>query len=94
MPVHNHGSEEGAGLACNESRLPDGSLLGACMSTELPVRRLRKGFAEKLEARHIKTVFKHIGNRMEKIWEQVDGVWVPTHECDYYDDKETGENVD
>jgi hypothetical protein len=29
--VHNHGAEEGRGLACNESRLPDGSLRGACM---------------------------------------------------------------
>lgn len=34
MPVHNHGSEEGAGLICNESRLPDGSCRGACMSSE------------------------------------------------------------
>jgi hypothetical protein len=31
VTVHNHGSEEGAGLACNESRLPDGSLIGACL---------------------------------------------------------------
>lgn len=33
MDVHNHGAEEGAGLACNELRLPDGSLLGACQAT-------------------------------------------------------------
>jgi hypothetical protein len=31
MAVHNHGAEEGAGLACNELRLPDGSLRGACL---------------------------------------------------------------
>jgi len=30
MVVHNHGPEEGAGLSCNERRLPGGSLLGAC----------------------------------------------------------------
>lgn len=36
MTVHNHGPEEGVGLACNESRLPDGSLRGACMSKKLP----------------------------------------------------------
>jgi len=32
MVVHNHGPEEGAGLSCNERRLPGGSLLGACMT--------------------------------------------------------------
>jgi len=31
MPVHNHESEEGAGLSCNESRLPDGSIVGTCL---------------------------------------------------------------
>lgn len=31
MEVHNHGTEEGAGLTCSESRLPDGSLIGACL---------------------------------------------------------------
>jgi hypothetical protein len=29
--IHNHGSEEGAGLSCNELRLPDGSRKGACL---------------------------------------------------------------
>lgn len=29
--VHNHGTEDGPGLACRETRLPDGSLRGACM---------------------------------------------------------------
>lgn len=29
--VHNHGPEEGAGLACNELRLPNDALMGACM---------------------------------------------------------------
>lgn len=32
MAVHNHGSEEGEGLACNEALQPDGSLQGACLS--------------------------------------------------------------
>jgi len=31
MTVHNHGPEEGAGLSCNEIRLPDGRLKGACL---------------------------------------------------------------
>lgn len=29
--MHNHGPEEGAGLACNELALPDGSRKGACI---------------------------------------------------------------
>lgn len=29
--IHNHGPEEGAGLSCNELRLPDGSIRGACL---------------------------------------------------------------
>lgn len=29
--VHNHGPEDGPGLACNELRQPDGSLRGACL---------------------------------------------------------------
>jgi len=29
--IHNHGPEEGAGLACNVTRLPDGSLRGDCL---------------------------------------------------------------
>lgn len=32
--VHNHGAEEGAGLACNELRQPDGSLKGQCLVKE------------------------------------------------------------
>lgn len=31
MAVHNHGPYEGEGLDCNETRLSDGSLRGACM---------------------------------------------------------------
>lgn len=34
MTVHNHGSEEGEGLACNESKSEDGTLRGACMKDE------------------------------------------------------------
>lgn len=34
MTVHNHGSEEGEGLACAELRLPDGSLKGACLMND------------------------------------------------------------
>jgi len=33
VTVHNHGTEEGAGLSCNELRLPDGSLRGSCVIT-------------------------------------------------------------
>jgi hypothetical protein len=31
VTVHNHGSEEGEGLACPETRLSDGSLKGRCL---------------------------------------------------------------
>lgn len=34
-PVHNHGTEDGPGLSCHESRLPDGSLVGRCLLPEL-----------------------------------------------------------
>lgn len=40
MTVHIHGPEEGAGLSCNEIRLPDGSLIGACQ-IERPRRPLQ-----------------------------------------------------
>lgn len=29
--MHNHGPEDGPGLACNEVRQPDGALKGACL---------------------------------------------------------------
>lgn len=49
MTVHNHGPEEGAGLACNESRLPDGSLLGACQPNGYEAaRRLSEAFGTKV----------------------------------------------
>ncbi len=35
--IHNHGAEEGEGLACNEFRLPDGSIMGACLLTQYDV---------------------------------------------------------
>lgn len=31
--VHNHGPEDGPGLACNEALMPDGSRRGACLLT-------------------------------------------------------------
>jgi len=31
MAVHNHGSEEGPGLSCNEVTLTDGSVKGVCL---------------------------------------------------------------
>jgi len=37
MPVHNHGFEEGAGLSCNELRLPDGSIKGRCLMENVVV---------------------------------------------------------
>lgn len=59
MSVHNHGPEEGAGLSCNESRLPDGSLKGACMSDERTLSEvIREGMAEAMAA----------GNKA--VWEQ------------------------
>ncbi|USH45581.1 hypothetical protein SEA_PHABULOSO_86 [Gordonia phage Phabuloso] len=33
--VHNHGSEDGPGLACNEVRLTDGRKLGVCLLPHL-----------------------------------------------------------
>jgi hypothetical protein len=44
MPVHNHGTEEGAGLACREFRLSNGSIQGACMMS--PEERMA-GIVEK-----------------------------------------------
>lgn len=31
MTVHNHGTEDGPGLACRETRMASGGLRGACM---------------------------------------------------------------
>ena len=36
--VHNHGTEEGEGLACPETRLLGGQLRGACMVSNWPRR--------------------------------------------------------
>lgn len=46
MPVHNHGTEDGPGLACKETRQPDGSLRGAC----LPTKDYAKEFAADMRA--------------------------------------------
>lgn len=64
------------------------------VSPDVAVRTLRRGFAEKLAERKITKVWKHIDRKFELIWELVDGVWVARHECDYYDEKQTGENID
>lgn len=34
--VHNHGTEDGPGLACNERRLPNGQPRGACLADPEP----------------------------------------------------------
>lgn len=59
MTVHNHGSEEGAGLACNESRLPDGSLIGACMRDEV---------VQLMNGRDVPKVCVDALDEYEKIW--------------------------
>ena len=43
MTIHNHGPEEGAGLACNELRLPDGSLKGACLGGQVHEKTVLQG---------------------------------------------------
>lgn len=35
MSVHNHGTEDGPGLACNEVRLADGNRIGTCLIEHL-----------------------------------------------------------
>lgn len=35
MSVHNHGAEDGPGLACNEVRLADGNRIGTCLIAPL-----------------------------------------------------------
>jgi hypothetical protein len=38
--VHNHRPDEGRGLDCPETRLPDGTLRGACLSPRIKVRKI------------------------------------------------------
>jgi hypothetical protein len=38
VTVHNHGSEEGEGLACPETRLSDGSLKGRCLMDNIEAK--------------------------------------------------------
>lgn len=60
MAVHNHGPEDGEGLNCNELRLPDGSLRGACLITgeELAaVHRAKLPSEEEKRAREILFTF-------------------------------------
>lgn len=51
-------------------------------------RKLRRGFAEKLESRKINKVWRQIAGKWELIWERIDGVWTPVHADTTYDDKE------
>lgn len=44
--VHNHGTEDGEGLACPETRLPDGTLQGKCMA-----RKSKSEIIEELQAK-------------------------------------------
>lgn len=41
MAVHDHGTEEGPGLSCNELRLPSGELRGACIITDEELSAVR-----------------------------------------------------
>lgn len=52
-------------------------------------RQLRRGFAEKLDARKITKVWRHLSGGLTLIWEKIDGVWTPMHEDTYYDEKES-----
>lgn len=55
VAVHNHGSEEGPGLSCNEITLDDGTIKGVCLGNEdlkdavlkLYYADLEEGWAEK-----------------------------------------------
>jgi hypothetical protein len=51
-------------------------------------RQLRRGFAEKLDARQIRKVWRHLSGQWVLIWEKIDGVWTPMHEDTYYDEKD------
>lgn len=56
--VHNHGTEDGPGLACEEIRLPDNSLRGACIIT--PVEKMsvileKQAWLKKTMEQHINT---------------------------------------
>lgn len=65
--IHNHGSEEGEGLACNELRLPDGSRRGKCLMTEKESEMTKQECAPAVcqtQARQI--VRDHIQTRYEK----------------------------
>lgn len=46
MPVHNHGSEDGPGLRCNEVKLPDGTLRGVCLLTPEDLESFAKAKAD------------------------------------------------
>lgn len=41
-PVHNHGTEDGAGLACREHTYSDGHPIGACVAAELADAAVRE----------------------------------------------------
>lgn len=52
-------------------------------------RQLRRGFAEKLDARKITKVWRHEGKKFTLVWEKIQNVWTPMNDDTYYDDKET-----
>lgn len=67
MVIHNHGSEEGEGLACNELRLPDGSLKGKCLMTEKESEMPEKECAPtECQEQAKKIVADYIKSRYEK----------------------------
>jgi hypothetical protein len=65
MTVHNHGTEEGEGLACPETRLPGGQLKGRCLMEENAMPDMLE--CEPLDCQHkaIELVIEHIKSRYE-----------------------------
>lgn len=55
-------------------------------------RQLRRGFAEKLDARGITDVFNNTDPskplKFDLVWRKIAGVWTPMNDDTYYDDKE------
>lgn len=84
-PVHNHGAEEGRGLACREVRSPDGSLRGQCLAPApaedpdgqetTPTRaEIRECFQMSGDGLDFKRVFTQRGEAFDRWWAQVTGV--------------------
>jgi hypothetical protein len=88
MTVHNHGPEEGAGLACNESRLPDGSLQGVCLMPKEPdYRRFIKPTKCSKEECQKSYIRDHWGtkqaNREGWFLQRNGDAWCPDHNPDW-----------